>query len=204
MANLEGEATVCEKCGFAIWVRRKTKQTIDCGLFKDCRVQGFHSPDYHFLLDCHNCGNELDKDNQESGKYCFQNSNLLQWSIPSGDGVSWTYFAATHLVCIRCKKDDKSIRYDSGLAFQNRFAPQWHSVSYYGITSWGKFGGGPWMKRLVFCQECHVKMDTEWLKQTMGLVLIREGRPSPHKISQLAQIMRRDYPDIKLEPYPWG
>ena len=205
MANLEGQTTVCEKCGFAIWIRRKTRQTIDCGLFRDCRVQSFHPPDYHFLLDCNSCGNELDKTNQESGKFCSQNSNILQWQIPSGDGVSWTRYVAIHLVCLRCKKEDRNIRHNYGQAYHNSNAPEWYSVSYYGITSWGKLGGGPWMEELVFCHDCHIKTDTEeWLKQTMGLVLIREGNPNPHKISQLAKEMEKNYPHIKLEPYPWG
>ena len=190
-------AIVCKKCGSAVWIDRKTNKPFTCNFYR--------SHLEHFRLFCINCNNELDEKRQESGWFCSVNAQLLQWQIPSGDGENWNNYTATHLVCVRCKKEDRSIGYDWLEAAKNSWVPQWKEVNYYGITLWGKPGAGPWMEGLIFCQECNAKTDTEnWLKQTMGLVVIREGHPSPHKISQLARIVEKDFPHIKLKPPPWG
>ncbi len=202
MTKFEGAATVCEKCDCAIWVQHKSLQP------KIERVKtsaGFFNF-YYYTYNCSNCGNELDENQEESKRIRISGTNgKLDWHIPIGDGISWKSYASTHLTCIRCQKEDRNISYfstDESLCVR---APHWYSVSYYGITSWGPRGGGPWMEDTLFCQDCHTKTDTEeWLKQTLGLVLVKKGRPSPHRISELAKEVRRDYPHIKLEPPPWG
>ncbi len=202
MANLEGAATVCEKCRFAIWVRRQNSQpTID----RIKSGKGFFDL-YYYPYDCGNCGNELDEKKEESKVLRLSGTvNKLEWRLPAGDDVSWKDYATTHLVCVRCQKEDRNIRYNYLEAYKNSCVPNWHVINYIGITSWGPNGGEPWMEKLILCQECHAKTDTEeWLKQTIGLVLVKQGNPSPHKLSLLLEEVQKNFPHIKLKPPPWG
>ncbi|HSR89029.1 MAG TPA: hypothetical protein VLK22_01335 [Candidatus Udaeobacter sp.] len=202
MANQEGSATVCEKCGSAVWVREITDRPQACFFL----LPSQHSHSERFKLVCQRCGNELDKHNQESGKFCPLNGNLLQWRRPSRSAVNWWLrYAATHLVCFRCQTEDRSIPYDYFVGRKDGWVPQWHIVRYYGVTFSGLRGGGLWTGDILLCSHCQSKMDTEtWLAQVNGLALIEAGNSDPSKISELAARVKSKFPDITLEPFPWG
>lgn len=203
MANFQEQATVCEKCGSAVWVIKKTDQPQICHFI----LSGSNSHPEHFKLVCYKCENDLDKDNQESGDFCPLNAHLLQWRLPSEDRLGWVRYVATHLVCYRCQKEDRSIAHNYYKERDNKYVPEWKFVSYYGITSWGKRGGGPWMEDILFCQDCYNKTDKEeWLKQIIGLVLVKEAgdeEPNPQVISALAREVREKFPDVVLMSGPW-
>ena len=196
MSKLIGAATVC-KCGSAIWRSQKAKERIPCALFP-----GQCTHDFEYV--CNKC-DKLLQIADATKAFCPTDANLLQWTTCFPNLQIKLGFAVTHLVCACCSVEDRNICYDWLSAQKNLWLPKWQVKNYYGITNWGKNGAGPWSEEFVFCAKCANRKDlADWLKKQYWLVLLKEGRASPHKFSELAKEMEKNFSRIPLLPSPWG